>query len=517
MGFDLSAMLKDVSNLDTSGNRDQIEYIDIANIDQDPNNFYQLSKVEELASNIELLGLQQPIRVRDNPEQPERVIIVSGHRRRAALQLLVDEGKERFREVPCIRERETGSAALQELRLIYANADTRTMTSAEISKQVERVEALLYQLKEEGLEFPGRMRDHVAEACKVSQSKLARLKVIREKLAQCWQPDYASGELNESVAYALAQMPDDLQMQLYASAQAANRNASSIQEYIVRDIHKEYNKLAERTCSDGGPCTHMQDIVLRMTMRAMKYSFYYSCQRCCATCRSFTSCENVCPKLAQQAREKKEQQKKTRDADTQRRAEEGRKYREQVTRLWQRFREAREAAGKSAGDCMDALDWRDYSWDEEKFSQAEQSGPDDMSNAVYADLPYGFEIDLECIQPLLDAADFLGCSLDYLLCRTDDPHSRLYGQPLTQKQIDEMHFDKVWLSYGDGDPDDGEWAVVIDGWLYNIATLDGADFAETVMDEFSHIAETLDHPSGKYTVHYGPRSKLAADPKGGVD
>ena len=166
----------------------------------------------------------------------------------------------------------------------------------------------------------------------------------------------------------------------------------------------------------------MQDIVLRMTMRAMKYSFYYSCQRCCATCSSFTSCENVCPKLAQQAREKKEQQKKTRDADTQRRAEEGRKYREQVTRLWQRFREAREAAGKSAGDCMDALDWRDYSWDEEKFSQAEQSGPDDMSNAVYADLPYGFEIDLECIQPLLDAADFLGCSLDYLLCRTDKPN-----------------------------------------------------------------------------------------------
>ena len=142
MGFDLASMLQDVSNLDTS--REQIEYIDIALIDQDPHNFYMLSKVDELAANIELLGLQQPIRVRDNPDQPGRVIIVSGHRRRAALQLLVDEGKERFREVPCIREKEAGSAALQELRLIYANADTRTMTSAELSKQVERVEALLY-------------------------------------------------------------------------------------------------------------------------------------------------------------------------------------------------------------------------------------------------------------------------------------------------------------------------------------------------------------------------------------
>lgn len=95
MGFDLASMLQDVSNLDTS--REQIEYIDISNIDEDPHNFYQLSKVEDLASNIELLGLQQPIRVRDNPDQPGRVIIVSGHRRRAALQLLVDEGKEQYK------------------------------------------------------------------------------------------------------------------------------------------------------------------------------------------------------------------------------------------------------------------------------------------------------------------------------------------------------------------------------------------------------------------------------------
>ena len=514
MGFDLSAMLKDVSNLDTSGNRDQIEYIDIDLIDQDPNNFYQLSKVDELAANIELLGLQQPIRVRDNPDQPGRVIIVSGHRRRAALQLLVDEGKEQFREVPCIREKEAGSAALQELRLIYANADTRTMTSAEISKQVERVEALLYQLKEEGMEFPGRMRDHVAEACKVSQSKLSRRKIIREKLAQCWQPDYASGELNESVAYALAQMPDDLQMQLYAAACAANRNASSIQEYIVRDIHKEYNKLAERTCSDGGPCTHMQDIVLRMTMQAMKHSYYYTCQKCCATCSSLTTCKDACPKLAQLAREKKEKQKQKSDADAQVKAEEGRKYREQVTRLWQRFREAREAAGKSAGDCMDALDWRGYSWDEEKFSQAEQSGPDDMSNAAYADLPYGFEIDLECIQPLLDAADFLGCSLDYLLCRTDDPHGRIDCQALTQSQIDKMHFDKVWLSYGDEDPDDGEWAIVNDGCIFSLLSLEGAGFTDIFMDEFSHLADKLERPSGSYTVHYGPPHSQAADQRG---
>ena len=62
-GFDLAAMLQDVSKLDTG--REQIEYIPIDQIDSDPKNFYTLSNVEELAANIELVGLQQPLRVRE--------------------------------------------------------------------------------------------------------------------------------------------------------------------------------------------------------------------------------------------------------------------------------------------------------------------------------------------------------------------------------------------------------------------------------------------------------------------
>ncbi len=46
-----------VSNSDTTA-REQIEYIDIDRIDDDPRNFYELSGLDELAANIELLGLQ---------------------------------------------------------------------------------------------------------------------------------------------------------------------------------------------------------------------------------------------------------------------------------------------------------------------------------------------------------------------------------------------------------------------------------------------------------------------------
>ena len=203
MSFNLGDMLKEVSNLDTG--REQIEYISLSRIEGDPNNFYQLTELEALADNIALCGLQQPIRVRRNPDKDGCYTIVSGHRRRAAIELLAQEDSEKWQEVACIVEQDKASPALQQLRLIYANANTRTLTSWEISQQADQVKDLLYKLKEEeGYEFPGRMRDHVAEAVGVSKSKLARLKVIREKLYDKWLVRFQENQLNESTAYGKA-------------------------------------------------------------------------------------------------------------------------------------------------------------------------------------------------------------------------------------------------------------------------------------------------------------------------
>lgn len=181
--FDISkfaATLKPVSESDHTG-PEQIEYIDIGLLDGDERNFYQLTDIDELADNIQMCGLQQPIRVRAG--EGGRFTIVSGHRRRAALAQLVDNGLDQFRRVPCIRETDDASPALQELRLIFANSSTRKLTSAEISEQSKRVEALFYQLKEEGYEFPeGRMRDAVAAACNTKGSQIARVRVIDARL-----------------------------------------------------------------------------------------------------------------------------------------------------------------------------------------------------------------------------------------------------------------------------------------------------------------------------------------------
>ena len=176
LGDSLAGILGSVSPSDT----EQIEYISLQFLVSDERNFYSLDGIDELAANIELVGLQQPLRVLKG--ENGFYVIVSGHRRAAALRLLAEEAPEKWDRVPCIVEKPGASPELEELRLIMANADTRRMSSADLAKQTERVETLLYKLKEQGFDFPGRMRDHVAEACKVSATKLAEL---REALPGC--------------------------------------------------------------------------------------------------------------------------------------------------------------------------------------------------------------------------------------------------------------------------------------------------------------------------------------------
>ncbi|MEG0941958.1 MAG: ParB N-terminal domain-containing protein, partial [Oscillospiraceae bacterium] len=159
-----------------------------------------LSNLKPLADSILMDGLQQPIIVTASPDDAEKVMILSGHRRYAAIKMLVEDETEprtELRLVPCIRKTYE-SSAMAELQLILANSTTRVLTSPEISKQAERTEALLYKLKEEGYSFPGRMRDQVAEACNVSASKLARLKMIRENLCSEAIIAFESGELCEA-------------------------------------------------------------------------------------------------------------------------------------------------------------------------------------------------------------------------------------------------------------------------------------------------------------------------------
>lgn len=416
-------MRDDVSNSGTAA-REQIEYIDIDRIDGDARNFYELSGLDELAANIELLGLQQPIRVRPG-EDPGRYIVVSGHRRRAAVARLVGDGREDMRALPCIVERGEESAALQELRLIFANSDSRKMSSAEIGKQAERVEALLYQLKEEGYEFPGRMRDHVAEACKVSKSKLARLKVIRENLEKCWRVGYDKGKLAESAAYALAQMPQARQQVIFDGLKKQGQYPASVHEGAIHNYGKKLAKVEKIQCKTygSGPCVNRE--AMQQKVMSGPSWHYNPCTQCCEKCAELAKCKYACPMLAERVKELKADAKAQKQQEQKAREEKERPQVEQIKALWKRFGEAYMASGKTMEACLAAMDVNFH--DRKRVDEFEKHAQ--LKGTFRRDtfLPYGYSVYLNEVQRYVRLADLLGVSLDYLLCRTDNPAGSVQG------------------------------------------------------------------------------------------
>lgn len=83
------------------------------------------------------------------------------------------------------------------------------------------------------------------------------------------------------------------------------------------------------------------------------------------------------------------------------------------------------------------------------------------------------------------------------------------NEPLTQADIDKMHFDRVWIDYGVDDSGErcGEEGVVLYGKLYAIDTLDGSAFEDLLLDACD--GETLDRPSGDYKVYRHPPEEEA--------
>ncbi|MBR2583561.1 MAG: ParB N-terminal domain-containing protein [Oscillospiraceae bacterium] len=432
LGDSLAGILGSVSPSDT----EQIEYISLQFLVSDERNFYSLDGIDELAANIELVGLQQPLRVLKG--ENGFYVIVSGHRRAAALRLLAEEAPEKWDRVPCIVEKPGASPELEELRLIMANADTRRMSSADLAKQTERVETLLYKLKEQGFDFPGRMRDHVAEACKVSATKLAELRVIQKNLIPELRQLWDNNEINHAVAYSLAKASMRDQIRL-----TELRNEQEIRlapEWRIDTWIGKLRGVAKIHCpDDGATCGNMPTREERtITMQDPCGSY------CCVNCWRLLNCSYACEKAKKVAETKKaerEKQKAERKA-FQEKANAERKERyekdcEDARAAWARTLDLAEKNGLNTR-ALAAL-WAEVEEDEVEEDEIAQiigyaSGENVTDCAPWVDSP-------EC---LVEIANQLQCSTDYLLGRAEEP------APWTG----------AWISVDDRYPDEGDYCLV---------------------------------------------------------
>ena len=347
-------------------------------------------------------------------------MIVSGHRRRAALELLAKEEPERWSEVACIVEADAVSPALQQLRLIFANSGTRKLSSADMNEQATQVEKLLYQLQEEGHEFPGRMRDHVAKVMQTTNTKLATLKKIREHLAPCWKPAYKKGELAESTAYELSKLDVEDQQLIFDVKKSTGKNIRWMYAEDVKLYAKHFKAIRKVKCDRRGRPCDCQNIASKMKRACGLNSWeQLRCSKCCADCPDLASCKYACPVMADKIKKLRADK---REASRQAKLEQEAKERPPILRLqelWLRFGLAREQAGVSILQSCTAAQ-RYYSKESERrIREFENNAREFKVNQT--EVPYGFSYDLNYINALCALANLFDCSVDYLLCRTDDP------------------------------------------------------------------------------------------------
>ena len=199
---------------------EQIIFIDIDDIESNPKNFYGLRNIDELAGLIAVSNLIEPLTV--SPKADGKYKLISGHRRRAAVQKLLEEGVYNERKLPCIIktpvtikiEQENGETvefdedAVEMLNLIASNRGQREeRTIDEKLQEIKYLESFakaIYNQKDRG--FRGRFRNFFAEEIlNISKSQLQRINAM-EKLTARVKQAIDEKKISESAALEMSNM-----------------------------------------------------------------------------------------------------------------------------------------------------------------------------------------------------------------------------------------------------------------------------------------------------------------------
>ena len=473
-GFDITSLFGDAAAVSKSDTDRTVKMIDIDQLQANEKNFYKVGKkdLDDLKSSIEISGILDPPSV--CKADGDKYRIISGHRRCEAVRQLVKEGRKDLRMVPCFI-RSPQSAEMEELELIWANATSRVLSSPELAQQAARVEELLYQLKEQGVEFPGRMRAPGAQACKISRTKLANLHAIQTNLRAPLLDMWRKGTLNDAQALELSRLDAGLQDRLAGLFPRMSKDDLPASAIIQKVGECAKGGAKWQACSgtcpagDGLACpTARGDAFLRHDLG----HYYDMCQgsKCCWTCRNgrtasgYNACDSMCSR-AKAARTAANQQKKDKEEAAAKKAAD--KVKQAFITEAKRWLAAAYAAGLSD---KTKIDTSSYSSVSVKELRSWAAGKDLDHRSFYRnDLEPRF-VDVAKVSKQLQ------CSADYICGNIDQPWPVVpLSEPLESDQLPKwrtgtpLASGHYWCSFDCGSTaihSDAVYDAVLDAWYF---------------------------------------------------
>lgn len=188
-----------------AGQQMQVVMIPSRNIIPNPDNdeIYTIGNMDGLKDDIQQHGLRQPLEVIPVEGEPDRYMLISGHRRWAACGILSACGDSRFDSLPCLI-RESHGKLDDRIALITANATARDLTDGERLAQYEALKDALTKKKAAG-QLEGKVRDEVCRILGLSTGAAARLNVIASCENEVIKERLKAGEIGLMEAYRSAQ------------------------------------------------------------------------------------------------------------------------------------------------------------------------------------------------------------------------------------------------------------------------------------------------------------------------
>ncbi len=244
-----NAIAEDLKTAASDSFIDNLKMIEIQDIQPNEDNFYEITEIEELAEDIERQGLMSVLVVAAG--ESGKYQLISGHRRLAAIKLLVDEGRRKSTTVPCYVKSAKSHEETQ-LDLIMLNATQRKYSDTDTMREYEELERIFKALDEAGKSIKGRMRDNIARVLNVSPAQIAKIDNIKHNAIPDVEQAVKSGDMSISTANEVAKLAPDQQREII-------ENKPDISHKEVKEIQKKSSSKPKKEKSSPPPASEVEE------------------------------------------------------------------------------------------------------------------------------------------------------------------------------------------------------------------------------------------------------------------
>lgn len=231
---------KDITETISKQENDNIvvQRVDIDNmISNSANAIYSISGIDELANNIKENNLIHNIVLR--PLDNGKYRIISGHRRREALRLLVErDGITEFKTPLCNIRYDIDDDLNEQLALHKASINDRELSDIEKAKQAKELQEIYRKKKERGDILVGKVRDLIGADMGISGIQAQRYLEMNDKLIPEMQQLIDDNIISGSAALEFKKRSEEEQKIIVESIRAAYSQGIE----ISRDEAKKINE-----------------------------------------------------------------------------------------------------------------------------------------------------------------------------------------------------------------------------------------------------------------------------------